>query len=489
MALSDQISKGIKATLGAKALDILANAVLIVVFTRYLLTPDEYGLLFFAISIFSVITIFGTLGLPSSIARYVTEYLEEDASQVPHILTASLTIVLLLSGVVGLIVSLGSSWIAELLDEPGLAALLTLGFVYIVLRSLRSYLTKVFQGFNRVDYSAVVTTVYATVRVLAAIGFVLLGYGVVGALAGFIVGFFVAIAIGFGLLYWTFYRTLDRAPEREDGLIRRLVEYSVPLTATRGAGVLDKRVDTILIGVLLNPAAVAFYTIAKQISTVCVTPASALGFTIAPAFGDQKATNHLKRAARLYEQSLENILLLYIPAVVGLVLIAEPMVQFVFGTDYLDAVPVVQVMSLYVLVNAVNRMNNDGLDFLGRARDRAIVKSGTAISNFVLNLLLIPILGVVGAAIATVLTHSVYTGVNTYVISQELPIQFSTAVRTTAKVTAVSVLMGLGVYLLLPYVSGLVTLAGVIAFGVAIWFVSVSLSGLLDIRQTLRILT
>lgn len=486
MSLRERIAKGVKATLGANLVNIVANAALVVVLSRYLLTPEEYGLLFFAISVLSVVAIFGTLGLPSSVARYVTEYNERDPGQVPHVLTTSLAIMLLLSGVVGASVSLGRFWIADLLDEPGLAALLSLGFAYVVFRSMRSYLTKVFQGFNRVDYSALVTTVYAAGRVLFAVGFVLLGFGVVGAFAGFVVGFLLSVVVGAGLLYWQFYRSLDRAPEREEGLLRRIVEYSVPLTVTRSAGVLDKRVDTILIGVLLNPAAVAFYTIAKQVSDVCVAPARAIGFTVSPAYGEQKVADDPSRAARLYEQSLEHVLLLYVPAVVGLVLVAEPVVRFVFGTEYMQAVPVLQVISLYVLVSSVNRITTDGLDFLGRARDRAVVKSATAIANFVLNLLLIPVLGVVGAALATVMTQSVYAGVNTYIIGQELPIQFEAAARTTAKVTVVSLLMGAGVYLLLPYVSGLATLIGVIVFGVVVWLAGTSLGGLLDVRRTVQ---
>lgn len=489
MSIVDRISRGVKATFGANVANVAANGLLIVVLARYLLTPDEYGLLFLALSVLGVVTIFGTLGLPSSVARYVTEYEEEDPSQVPHVVTASLGILLVLAAVAGAIVSLGSSRIAALLDEPDLAALLTLGLGYVLVQSLRTYLAKVFQGFNRVHYSALVNTISSVGRVTFAIGFVLLGFGVVGALAGYVLGTAVAVVVGLGVLYYRIYRTFERAERREDGLVQRIVEYSVPLTATRGAGVLDKRVDTILIGVLLNPAAVAFYTIGKQVSSVCVTPARALGFTISPVYGEQQASDQDRRAARLYEQSLEHVLLLYVPAVVGLVLVADPMVRHVFGSEYLGAVPVLQVLSLYVLVSAINRITSDGLDFLGRARDRAIVKSATAISNFVLNLLLIPALGVVGAAGATVVTYSVYTAVNVYIIGQELPVRFGPALRTTVGVGAVSLLMGAGVSLLLPFVSGPAGLFGVVAFGILVWAIGASLGGLLDVGRAMRFFT
>jgi len=489
MSIVDRISRGVKATLSANIANVAAKGLLVVVLARYLLTPGEYGLLFLALSVLGVVTVFGTLGLPSSVARYVTEYAEEDPPQVPHVVTTSLGILIVLSAVAGSVVSLGSSRIAALLDEPELAALLTLGLGFVLAQALRAYLSKVFQGFNRVRYSALVNTISSVGRVTLAIGFVLLGFGVVGALAGYVLGTAVAVVVGLGILYYRIYRTFDRAERREDGLLRRIVEYSVPLTATRGAGVLDKRVDTILIGVLLNPAAVAFYTIGKQVSSVCVVPAQALGFTISPVYGEQKASDQDRRAARFYEQSLEHVLLLYVPAVVGLVLVADPLVRHVFGTEYLGAVPVLQMLSLYVLVSAINRITSDGLDFLGRARDRAIVKSATAVSNFVLNLLLIPAFGVVGAAGATVATYSVYTGVNVYIIGQELPVRFERAVRTTAGAGAVSLLMGAGVSLLLPFVSGPAGLLGVVAFGVSVWAVGASVSGLLDVGQAMRFFT
>lgn len=489
MSLAERVSRGVKASLGANLINVLANGVLTVVLARYLLTPDEYGQLFFALSVLGVLKIFGTIGLPSSIARYVTEYAEQDPEQVPHVLTASLTVLIVLSSVVGIAVSLGSPWIAALLGQPNLEALLAFGVGYIVLLAMRVYLAKVFQGFNRVEYSAIVNTISSVGRMIFAIGFVLLGFGVVGAFAGYIAGFLVSVVIGFGLLYYNFYRTFDRAAQREEGLLRRILEYSIPLTATRGAGVLDKQVDTILVGVLLNPTAVAFYTIAKQVSEVCITPARALGFTISPAYGEQKASDRNEEAARLYEQSLEHVLLLFVPAVIGLILVAEPMIQYVFGQEYLGAVIVMQVISIYVLVSAVNLITSDGLDFLGRARDRAIVKSATAISNFFLNLLLIPIYGVAGAAIATVVTYSMYTGTNMYIISQELPIQFTSAVRILVGVSAVSLLMGLGVYLLLPFVSGPVTLIGVVIFGVLVWIIGASVGGLMDLRRVIAFFT
>ncbi len=483
MSIADRISRGVSASFGANLIDTLANSLLIVILARYLMTPEEYGLFFYALSIIGVVAIFGTLGLPSSAGRYVTEYGEVDRDQVRYVIRSSLWTLLLLSLGVGLAVSAGSPLIADYLDEPGLAPVLVFGIGYIVFQSLRKLLVSVFQGLNRVDLSALVSALSAIVRFVFVIALVGLGFGAAGAFLGYIIGFAVATAVGGVVLYRRFYRTYDPSVARDSDLVRRLLEYSVPLTATRGATVLDKRVDTILVGALVNPVAVAYYTVGKQVAQVAVTPATSLGTTISPTVGEQKAGDNRERAARIYERSLEAVLILYIPAVAGLFLVADPLVRHVFGPDYVGGVIVVQIFSVYVLVNSISRITSDGLDFLGRARHRAIIKTTMAVANFGLNLLLIPEFGAAGAAVATVITHSGYVFTNVFIITLELPVSFGRVARSSVQVAVVSVVMAASVAMLVPYVSGVPTLLGVVGVGVAIWAgLSVS-TGIVDVAE------
>ncbi len=483
MSFANRIASGVKASFGARIVDIITNALLLVILTRFLFTTDQYGLLYTVISVVGVASMFATLGLPSSAARYVTEYTETDPSQVPPILKASVGFILgfgLLTAV-GLIIF--NSQIAALANEEAIAPLLFLAAIYVVFESLHQYLTSIFQGLNEIKLSAVVTATAQIGRLVFAVGLVLIGFGVWGALAGYLLGFVLSVTIGGWLLYTRFYTQLPTAPKIEDGLLRRIAEYSVPLTATRGATVIDKKIDTILVTALAGLTPAAFYAVAKQISDACVAPASSLGFTISPAFGEDKAGDRLERAARLYEYSLEHVLIFYIPATVGLILVAEPAMIHIFGPEYRGATPVIQVFSLFILANSVNKITTDGLDYLGRARIRAIFKGGMAIGNVTLNLLLIPIYGATGAAMASVVTFGSYTILCVYIIKGELPIQFTEVIHPIARIFVIAGVMGLGVWLLLPYVTGVVTLLLVIGTGAVIWFALSAAWGVIDIEQ------
>lgn len=478
--LWDRLLRGAGATFGAQIVGYVSKGALTVVLARVLLSPGEFGLLFYALSVVGVGALVSEVGLAKSAARYIAEYDERDPGQIPHILRVTLLVNLVPIAAASLFFLAFGPVVADLLGEPGLAPFLTLAAGYVVVRPLFTFLKLAFQGFNRVTWSAVVGAISSVGTLLFATGFAVLGLGAVGAFVGYVAGFAVAVAVGSVVLYQQFYAAYSPADAIEAGLARRIVEYSLPLTLTRGAGILDKKVDTVLVGIITGPVAVGFYTLGKQIAEFAIAPATALGFAVSPAYGEQKAKRDLARAAGLYQTSLEHVLMLYIPAAVGLVLVAEPVVASIFGGEYLGAVPVVQLYAGFVVLKAVDKITNDGLDYLGQARARAIVKGAGSVGNFGLNLLLIPFYGAVGAAGATVATTAVIVLANVYLIHRQLSLDVTRIGRTAGIVTAITVPMAVCVEFVLALASNLLALALAVGVGVAVWGVLAVLSGLLD---------
>lgn len=482
-------ARSFRAMLTARVLHMVASGLLTVVLTRYLLTETEYGLLGSAVAVLGVVQLFTDLGIGKAAAKYVTEYRETDPSQVPHVLRTATAYRLAAVVVVGVPFALVGTHVAGLINQPEIGHLLALGAGYLAVHSLFTYSLVVFQGYNMITYSAAIRTVGSVARLVLAVGFVLVLGGAVGALTGYVAGYGVGAALGIGLLYVKCYRNADRADQPEDGLARRVARYSVPLTATRGANVLDKRVDTILVGSLMNPAAVGYYYLSKQIVGFVQSPAASLGFTLSPTYGEHKADGQTERAAAVYETSLKYVLLLYVPAAAGMVLVAEPAIRLLFGATYAPAAPVLQVFAGYVVLQAVAFVTSDALDYLGRARARAYAKGVASVANFLLNLALIPTYGVVGAAGATVVTHAGYTGVNVAVIHSELSLSIGNLARHLAVVVGVTAAMSAAVWLVLTSASGPVAVVAAIALGVGVWAALSVVSGMLEPRKVVTALS
>lgn len=467
MSLADQVAKRFRAALIGQVIRVIAAAILTVALAR-LMETDAYGLLFLTISTLSIIQIFSKLGIARSGATFITEYKETDSGQIPHILKFTFLLNLGLIGAVSVVLLLTHEFIAKLIGEPDLGPLLLVGILFIVSGTLMKYTKLTLQGFENIEGFAVVSAVSKVLILVFAVGFVLLGFSAIGGLAGYILAYAITTTGGLGYIYWKYYDGAERT-KRESNLRSRLARYSIPLTVTSTAGLLDKRFDTVLVGFFLGPVPVAFYTIAKQVSTFASAPVRALGTTLSPTYEAQRAKGNTDTAARMYEEAMSNTLLIYIPACVGLMLVAEPMVDIIFGERYSGAIPVIQVMSVYIVFTAVSVLTSSGLDFLGRARIRSILRTVTTVLNIVLNIILIPLMGVVGAAIATVVTFGLYTLGSVIVMHNELSFKFRKLVTHLLKIVIIAGLMAAAVFYLSEIITGLLTFLLVVFVGGVVW--------------------
>lgn len=481
----DHIVRGFAATLVARAAYMLSSALLMVLLARVFLDPDAYGLLFWSIGVLAVVQLAADLGLGKSAARYIAEYGETDPGQIPHLLRHVLGYKLAVVSLVGGVLFVGAGPLASALGKPAAEPFFAVGALLVVAKSFAVFPEIVFQGSNRLGYSATVRAIGGVGRLIFAVAFVLAGFGALGAFVGYVVGY--GIAAGFGLvgIYVLVYEAHEPSAEMEPGLARRLVGYAVPLTATRGANVLDKQIDIVLVGVFLNSTAVAFYTLAKQLTDFVLAPAESLGFVISPNFGEGKAGGDVDRVRALYETALGNALALYVPAAVGLALVAEPLVTLVFGASYAGAAPVLVLLSGFVVLQTITNLTSDSLDYLGRARERAIAKGVTSVGNFGLNVALIPAIGVVGAALATVVTHAIYVSVTLYVVHDELSLHLRQLAIDAARVVAVSGVMAGTIVVVAPPITSLPLLGVAIGIGVVSWTALAFASGVIE-RRSIR---
>ena len=348
MSLKDDLASGLRAQFANKLVRAVAGAILTVGLAR-LLDPDGYGTLYLALAVLGMVRLVAGIGIGRSAGRYVAEYREHDPAQIPHIVRDSLLLTLgsVLIAVLALLAS--HRYVAAFLGEPALEPFLVFGAAFVVSGTVITYLKKVLQGFEAIETVAVLGILGRTSRLVLALGLVVVGFGALGALWGYALSALLTSVVAFVYLLVRVREHRGEPAEMEAGLRRRVFEYAVPISITNTSKILDQRIDTLLVGYFLSPVAVSYYVIGEQVVNFLQTPLSALGFTLSPTFGSQKAAGNVDRISRIYEEALTNGLLLYIPAGVGIALVADPTIRLVFGSDssnelggwYIDAVRVV----------------------------------------------------------------------------------------------------------------------------------------------------
>ncbi|SDJ11529.1 Membrane protein involved in the export of O-antigen and teichoic acid [Halanaerobium congolense] len=161
--------------------------------------------------------------------------------------------------------------------------------------------------------------------------------------------------------------------------------------------------DKVMLGILTNDEAVGYYTSANKMVKVIVALVTSLGTVLLPRMSYYIKNDLTKEVNRLINKSINFITLLAFPASVGVFMLAKPIILIFTGDGYIEAISTIRILSPVILI--IGLSNLIGVQILlshGKEKLTLISTSIGALTNFLLNLLLIPYFNHNGAAIATI---------------------------------------------------------------------------------------
>lgn len=219
------------------------------------------------------------------------------------------------------------------------------------------------------------------------------------AMAAHVAAAAFAFLIGAWLLWrWTPASIRTAAPRIDShGWFRS----TLPLAFTQQMQTVNRQAAVILLGFLLLEADVGIYRVAAQVSLLSALGLQAANNVVAPRFARLHARGDMARLQRTATLSARAILLLSLPVTAGFVIAGRPFLTIVFGPEYAPAYWPMVVLLFGQFVNSASGSVGALLNMTGYERDTARGVAISVVSNVVLNLALIPILGVMGAAVAT----------------------------------------------------------------------------------------
>ncbi|MGM0452724.1 MAG: lipopolysaccharide biosynthesis protein [Thermodesulfobacteriota bacterium] len=210
-----------------------------------------------------------------------------------------------------------------------------------------------------------------------------------------------------GILVASFHVLLYRMLPRQVLQARPAYEASrwchsmLPLVLAGSMQILNKETAVVLLGAMQGPENVALFRVAQRAAMLIPFGLQAVNMAIAPTVAELFSKKEKQRLQRLISKSMLAVLAFALPVALGLVLGGTWLIPLVFGKDYAAAYWPMVILCTGQLVNA--GMGSVGLilNMGGRERLTAIAVAIAAVVNVVLNVILIPVWGAAGAALAT----------------------------------------------------------------------------------------
>lgn len=193
----------------------------------------------------------------------------------------------------------------------------------------------------------------------------------------------------------------SRQPEFE---ARAWLLSLAPLSLLAGLDVMNSYMDVILVGWFDTQRTVGVYRVALQASMPVFFVLAAVNAVAGPAMAKAHAASDRRELQRVATWTVRTGLLGALPAAAGLILFGSEILGFLFGETYSSGSTALAILSAGQLVGVAAGSVGLLLNMTGHERD-TVVGSGIAVFiNLVLNLVLIPVWGMTGAATATALS-------------------------------------------------------------------------------------
>lgn len=233
---------------------------------------------------------------------------------------------------------------------------------------------------------------------------------------------------------------------------------------------LYKYMDKIMLGLMSGTVQVGFYQNAEQLVNIPNVIINAIGIVMLSKMSNLVAEGKQKQSTDYFSRSMRYFMCLAFALSFGLAAIAENFAPFFWGEEFSQCGYL--IIGLAITVPFVTFANIIRTQYLiPNSKDKEYLSSVIvgAIVNLIVNILLIPQLGALGAVIGTVFAEIFVCGVQIFVSKSE--INFSPYIKEIATFWIIGVVMFLCVFYLgklLPF-STILTLSIQIITGVLIY--------------------
>lgn len=366
------------------------------IFVVRLLSKEEYGLISYVENIYSYALILAGLGLSNAILRFliVAENEKKRKGYFKYIINNSILrniIILFIMIIICQIVPFPENYSNAKVWIPVMALLLPFqDLLNDDLFTLRAFFKN---------------KLYAYISLLVSVA--LISGRIIGALFGGIGGVFLSrVLINSVLSVWGYFwvkksffgneleEKLDKKEKRDINV------YSFQYMITNGFWSLFMLNDTLLLGMLLNsPSGLAEYKVAYVFPGNLSILATAIGVFVGPYF--TKNENNFKWIRQNYKK-----VFLCSAVVVGITalmigILAKPLVLLIYGYEYLNIINLMRMLLLAAFINSGLRYATANLlAAMGEIKYNMIISGIGIVSQFVLDLILIPRLGTYAVAIS-----------------------------------------------------------------------------------------
>jgi len=366
------------------------------------LGASAWGIFALSFTVLQITSVIGKLGLDTALLRFIAQYnAQRKVKTAKYIYLKSIIVIIPLSFLLSVFLYYLSPLLAEkVFGKPHLASyfkLMSFALIPFVLLSINSESLRAFKKIK--EYITLQNLLpFLCAFIFFSIFFYILHIkNIKVIIIAYILGIGVSFFISFLLLNKEFS---NKNGELEKISLRQILFVSLPMFLSSSLFMVMSWTDTIMLGMWRTEEEVGIYNIAVRLSMITSFTLGAINSIAAPKFAEFWGKKDLEGLKKVAQQSTKLIFWTSAPILILYILFPK-FFMGIFGKEFREGASALVFLTIGQFVNA----SVGSVGYILQMTDKQKIFQNiiliAAILNIMLNLFLIPKLGIVGAAIAS----------------------------------------------------------------------------------------
>ena len=379
---------------GISELIVKGLQVVILIYIARFLKETEFGKFNFAIAFTAISLIFIDLGLQPLLVREISRKNNIAGKYISH--TIIIKSVLSIIGFLIVIIIMNLMKYA-----PDVRLTVYLMFISTIFKSLTDALSSVFLALERMHWDTFIKALRAGLLVSLVFFGLLKNFHLIYVASMYAITEFIVLLLCIAILFTRFIKFTVKI---QKGLIKYLTLESLPFALTVLFYSIYFYIDSVMLSKMRGLYEVGIYSAAYNLTIALVSIPYIYVYSIFPSLS-RFYVNSRGSIEFAYKKSLLYISLIALPITAILFFAGDNIIHFLYGPGYHKSVLVLKIVAITIFFRFITFVNGIVIISIDKQKQRLYYQGATAIINIVLNFVLIPYYGYLGAAIATVATE------------------------------------------------------------------------------------
>ncbi|RCW44769.1 flippase [Halanaerobium sp. MA284_MarDTE_T2] len=176
--------------------------------------------------------------------------------------------------------------------------------------------------------------------------------------------------------------------------------------------------DSVMIGYIQNEESVGHYYVANRLVKIILPFVVATGAVLLPEISKLKEKNNYKKIRGYLRKSISIMIMISVPATLGLILLSDQIIPLIFGVKYKSVFTLRILSPLLIVIGFSSVYGTQILLPFNKEKEFSLIIIFGAIINFTLNLFLIKRIGYNGAAISTLIAEVIIAVLDYFLVKK-----------------------------------------------------------------------